>query len=63
VTQAGGPEAVGFKGRIFWWCMWWLSFSVDRGRVRHPQRPDRSWHLAQLDHRREIKRSLIAYDH
>lgn len=24
VTQAGGPEAVGFKGRIFWWCMWWL---------------------------------------
>lgn len=24
VTQPGGPEAVGFKGRIFWWCMWWL---------------------------------------
>jgi hypothetical protein len=24
VTQPGGAEAVGFKGRIFWWCMWWL---------------------------------------
>ncbi|GHE53510.1 hypothetical protein [Streptomyces capitiformicae] len=24
VTQAGGPEAVGFKGRIFWWWVWWL---------------------------------------
>jgi hypothetical protein len=24
VTQAGGPEAVGFKGRIFWWYVWWL---------------------------------------
>ncbi|UUU31679.1 hypothetical protein JIX56_18140 [Streptomyces sp. CA-210063] len=24
VTQAGGPEAVGFKGRIVWWWMWWL---------------------------------------
>ncbi|MEU5877864.1 hypothetical protein [Spirillospora sp. NPDC047279] len=23
VTQAGGPEAVGFKGRILWWLMWW----------------------------------------
>ncbi|MFC8827714.1 hypothetical protein ACFT9I_20505 [Streptomyces sp. NPDC057137] len=28
VTQPGGPEAVGFKGRIFWWCMWWLTFPV-----------------------------------
>lgn len=24
VTQAGGPDAVGFKGRIVWWWMWWL---------------------------------------
>jgi hypothetical protein len=24
VTPAGGPEAVGFKGRIFWWYVWWL---------------------------------------
>ncbi|MGW3833528.1 hypothetical protein [Streptomyces microflavus] len=24
VTQPGGPEAVGFKGRILWWCVWWL---------------------------------------
>ncbi len=23
VTPAGGPQAVGFKGRIFWWCVWW----------------------------------------
>ncbi|MEK8170746.1 hypothetical protein NKH77_17680 [Streptomyces sp. M19] len=23
VTPAGGPEAVGFKGRIAWWWMWW----------------------------------------
>ncbi|WP_199826266.1 hypothetical protein [Streptomyces sp. SBT349] len=23
VTPVGGPEAVGFKGRIFWWCVWW----------------------------------------
>ncbi|WP_326727637.1 hypothetical protein [Streptomyces phaeochromogenes] len=28
VTQPGGPEAVGFKGRIFWWFMWWLSFPM-----------------------------------
>lgn len=28
VTQPGGPEAVGFKGRIFWWCMWWLSLPM-----------------------------------
>jgi hypothetical protein len=24
VQQVGGPEAVGFKGRIVWWWMWWL---------------------------------------
>ncbi|MFE5244366.1 MULTISPECIES: hypothetical protein [unclassified Streptomyces] len=24
VTPAGGPEAVGFKGRILWWFVWWL---------------------------------------
>lgn len=24
VVPPGGPEAVGFKGRIGWWCMWWL---------------------------------------
>ncbi|MFI7447577.1 hypothetical protein ACIBQX_08790 [Nonomuraea sp. NPDC049714] len=24
VTQPGGPDAVGFKGRIVWWCLWWL---------------------------------------
>ncbi|MGW8749151.1 hypothetical protein [Streptomyces sp. NPDC055794] len=24
VHQPGGPEAVGFKGRIVWWWMWWL---------------------------------------
>ncbi|MFB4426130.1 hypothetical protein C5F59_034265 [Streptomyces sp. QL37] len=24
VTPAGGEEAVGFKGRILWWCVWWL---------------------------------------
>ncbi|MDT0266718.1 hypothetical protein RM844_10475 [Streptomyces sp. DSM 44915] len=23
VTPAGGPSAVGFKGRILWWCVWW----------------------------------------
>lgn len=28
VTQPGGPEAVGFKGRILWWCVWWLSLPV-----------------------------------
>jgi hypothetical protein len=28
VTQPGGPEAVGFKGRIFWWCLWWLSLPL-----------------------------------
>ncbi|GGY58051.1 hypothetical protein ACFRMO_25425 [Streptomyces anulatus] len=24
VTPAGGPEAVGYKGRIVWWFVWWL---------------------------------------
>ncbi|MGW0791994.1 hypothetical protein ACWD04_28165 [Streptomyces sp. NPDC002911] len=24
VIPAGGQEAVGFKGRILWWCVWWL---------------------------------------
>ncbi len=24
VKQLGVPEAVGYKGRIFWWCVWWL---------------------------------------
>ncbi|WP_314178207.1 hypothetical protein [Streptomyces winkii] len=24
VQQAGGPVAVGYKGRWFWWCVWWL---------------------------------------
>ncbi|WP_218040517.1 hypothetical protein [Actinomadura sp. WMMB 499] len=24
VAQPGGPEAVGFKGRIMWWFLWWL---------------------------------------
>ncbi|MEV0022748.1 hypothetical protein AB0H45_11075 [Streptomyces atroolivaceus] len=24
VAPAGGQEAVGFKGRVFWWCVWWL---------------------------------------
>ncbi|MFE7328815.1 hypothetical protein ACFU8W_28325 [Streptomyces sp. NPDC057565] len=24
VTQTGCPEAVGYKGRIFWWYVWWL---------------------------------------
>ncbi|SFD69776.1 hypothetical protein [Streptomyces aidingensis] len=24
VRQPGGPEAVGFKGRIVWWWAWWL---------------------------------------
>jgi hypothetical protein len=28
VTPAGGPEAVGFKGRIFWWCVWWSLWPV-----------------------------------
>ncbi|WP_243744701.1 hypothetical protein [Streptomyces hainanensis] len=28
VTQAGGPAAVGFKGRIFWWCVWWPLWPV-----------------------------------
>ncbi|WP_179892368.1 hypothetical protein [Streptomyces sp. rh34] len=24
VTQPGGPEMVGYKGRIVWWFVWWL---------------------------------------
>lgn len=24
VTQTDCPEAVGYKGRIFWWYVWWL---------------------------------------
>jgi hypothetical protein len=24
VSRAGRPDAVGYKGRIFWWCVWWL---------------------------------------
>ncbi|MFE7755544.1 hypothetical protein [Streptomyces sp. NPDC057418] len=24
VTPAGGPDAVGYKGRILWWYVWWL---------------------------------------
>jgi hypothetical protein len=24
VRQTGGPEVVGFEGRIFWWWVWWL---------------------------------------
>ncbi|NLU75491.1 hypothetical protein HCC61_22965 [Streptomyces sp. HNM0575] len=24
VQQAEGPGAVGYKGRWFWWCVWWL---------------------------------------
>ncbi|RAY13550.1 hypothetical protein DPM19_20690 [Actinomadura craniellae] len=28
VSQPGGPEAVGFKGRIVWWCLWWLSLPM-----------------------------------
>ncbi|MEU2669300.1 hypothetical protein ABZ622_10560 [Streptomyces sp. NPDC007164] len=26
VAQTGCPEAVGLKGRIFWWYVWWLLF-------------------------------------
>ncbi|MFB7917261.1 hypothetical protein [Streptomyces sp. NPDC056061] len=28
VAQQGCPEAVGFKGRICWWYVWWLLFPV-----------------------------------
>ncbi len=24
VSSAGSPDAVGYKGRLFWWCVWWL---------------------------------------
>ncbi|MCQ4205944.1 hypothetical protein [Streptomyces longispororuber] len=25
VSQSGGPDAVGLKGRIVWWWLWWLA--------------------------------------
>ncbi|MFB6819484.1 hypothetical protein ACFCV8_33620 [Streptomyces sp. NPDC056347] len=28
ISQPGCPEAVGLKGRIFWWYVWWLLFPV-----------------------------------
>ncbi|MFJ6015642.1 hypothetical protein [Streptomyces sp. NPDC092952] len=28
VAQTGCPEAVGHKGRVFWWYVWWLLFGV-----------------------------------
>ncbi|MEU1468985.1 hypothetical protein ABZ434_12295 [Streptomyces sp. NPDC005761] len=28
VNQAGCPAAVGFKGRIFWWYVWWPLFPL-----------------------------------
>ncbi|NLU69446.1 hypothetical protein HCC30_19615 [Streptomyces sp. HNM0574] len=28
VEQADGTRAVGYKGRWFWWCVWWLIFPV-----------------------------------
>ncbi|MFJ7256584.1 hypothetical protein ACIQWV_29345 [Streptomyces sp. NPDC098085] len=28
VAQAGCPEAVGLRGRIFWWYVWWLLLPV-----------------------------------
>ncbi|MEV5677924.1 hypothetical protein [Streptomyces sp. NPDC052179] len=28
VTQTGCPAAVGYKGRIFWWYVWWLLLPV-----------------------------------
>lgn len=28
VAQSGGPAAVGFKGRIFWWYVWWPLFPL-----------------------------------
>ncbi|MFB7368880.1 hypothetical protein ACFC0D_03405 [Streptomyces sp. NPDC056222] len=24
VSRPGAPDAVGYKGRLFWWCVWWL---------------------------------------
>lgn len=24
VNGAGSPDAVGYKGRLFWWCVWWF---------------------------------------
>ncbi|MFD4034323.1 hypothetical protein ACFWVP_28410 [Streptomyces sp. NPDC058637] len=23
VSRSGAPDAVGYKGRLFWWCVWW----------------------------------------
>ncbi|MET7370141.1 hypothetical protein ABZS61_30570 [Streptomyces sp. NPDC005566] len=23
VSRPGAPDAVGYKGRLFWWCVWW----------------------------------------
>ncbi|MFI6862849.1 hypothetical protein ACIBKZ_23645 [Streptomyces sp. NPDC050421] len=28
VTQSGCPQTVGFKGRIFWWYVWWPLFPL-----------------------------------
>ncbi|MFJ9418111.1 hypothetical protein ACIRPT_28755 [Streptomyces sp. NPDC101227] len=28
VQQAGGPDAVGVKGNLFWWYVWWLLFPL-----------------------------------
>ncbi|MEU4923565.1 hypothetical protein AB0G29_29960 [Streptomyces parvus] len=28
VTQPGGPEMVGYKGRIVWWFVWWLGAAL-----------------------------------
>ncbi|WP_328899042.1 MULTISPECIES: hypothetical protein [unclassified Streptomyces] len=28
VARTGCPEAVGLKGRIFWWYVWWLLFPL-----------------------------------
>ncbi|MFF2330957.1 MULTISPECIES: hypothetical protein [unclassified Streptomyces] len=28
VAQTGCPQAVGLKGRVFWWYVWWLLFPV-----------------------------------
>ncbi|MFC9748994.1 hypothetical protein [Streptomyces niveus] len=24
VSRPGAPDAVGYKGRLIWWCVWWL---------------------------------------
>ncbi|MFD5319709.1 hypothetical protein [Streptomyces sp. NPDC127098] len=28
VTRPGGPDAVGYKGRILWWWVWWLALPM-----------------------------------